>query len=129
MVSSLTIHHLEGLAKLVLFREVFNLLAPGGVFLIADLVEPAHPVGWEVAAREWDAAVRERAMELDGNLEGFTTFERMHWNTYHYFDPEDIDKPSRLLDQLKWLEQAGFANVDVYWMRAGHVIFGGWKIG
>jgi len=44
MVSSLTIHHLEGLAKLVLFREVFNLLAPGGVFLIADLVEPAHPV-------------------------------------------------------------------------------------
>jgi len=45
--------------------------------------------------------------ELDGNLEGFTTFERMHWNTYHYFDPEDIDKPSRLLDQLKWLEQAG----------------------
>jgi hypothetical protein len=46
---------------------------------------------------------------------------------YRYFDPDDIDKPSRLLDQLKWLEQAGFADVDVYWMLAGHAIFGGRK--
>jgi hypothetical protein len=32
-----------------------------------------------------------------------------------------------LLDQLKWLEGAGFVDVDVYWMRAGHAIFGGRK--
>ena len=129
VVSSLAIHHLEGLEKLALFQEVHNLLAPGGVFLIADIVEPANPMGCDVAAKEWDAAVRERALELDGNMEGFAAFERMRWNTYRYFDPEDIDKPSRLLDQLKWLEQAGFADVDVHWMRAGHAIFGGWVIG
>ena len=46
---------------------------------------------------------------------------------YRYFDPEDIDHPSRLFDQLKWLEQAGFADVDVYWMLAGHALFGGRK--
>ena len=46
---------------------------------------------------------------------------------YRYYDPGDIDKPSRLLDQLTWLAQAGFAQVAVVWMRAGHAIFGGWN--
>lgn|SRR5690606_2213941 len=40
---------------------------------------------------------------------------------------DDVDKPSRILDQLKWLEEAGFQRVDVYWMYAGHAIFGGEK--
>jgi hypothetical protein len=48
---------------------------------------------------------------------------------YRYPDQDGIDKPSRLLDQLKWLEQAGFADVDVFWMQAGHALFGGQKQG
>ena len=48
---------------------------------------------------------------------------------YRYFDPEDLDKPSCLLNQLKWLELAGFVDIDVYWMSAGHAIFSGWKPG
>jgi tRNA (cmo5U34)-methyltransferase len=127
VVTSLALHHLDGPQKQVLFRDICAILAPGGGFIIADVVEPAHPLGWEVAADAWDEAVRERALELDGTTEGFDFFERERWNMYRYFDPEDIDKPSRLFDQLKWLEQAGFAAVDVYWMRAGHAIFGGWK--
>lgn len=129
VVSSLAIHHLDGPQKQGLFRDVQGLLAPGGAFIIADLVEPAHPLGRDLAAQAWDEAVRECALELDGNTDGFNAFERMRWNTYRYFDPEDIDKPSRLFDQLKWLEQAGFVAVDVYWMRAGHAIFGGCKPG
>lgn len=39
----------------------------------------------------------------------------------------DLAVPSRLLDQLKWLEEAGFQQVDVYWMQAGHAIYGGEK--
>ena len=27
----------------------------------------------------------------------------------------------------KWLEEAGFRQVDAFWIRAGHVVFGGWK--
>jgi tRNA (cmo5U34)-methyltransferase len=46
---------------------------------------------------------------------------------YRYPDVDGIDKPSHLLDQLKWLEQAGFAEVDVFWMQAGHALFGGRK--
>jgi tRNA (cmo5U34)-methyltransferase len=129
VVTSLALHHLDGPQKQVLFYDVYGMLVDGGAFVIADLVEPAHQLGWELAAKAWDEAVQERALELDGTTEGFNFFEHERWNLYRYFDPEDIDKPSRLFEQLKWLEQAGFVAVDVYWMRAGHAIFGGWKPG
>ena len=66
-------------------------------------------------------------MALDGNLDGFAYFEREQWNMYHTNPVDDIDKPSTLFDQLGWLRAAGFAVVDVVWMRAGHAIFAGWK--
>lgn len=130
VVSSLAIHHLDGAQKQALFRDVFTLLAPGGVFVVADVMLPAPGLGWAVAAQAWDRAVQQRAQALAGNLDAFTRFEQLHWNMYRYFDPadpEEIDKPSSLLDQLRWLEAAGFAAVDVYWMQAGHAIFGGRK--
>jgi tRNA (cmo5U34)-methyltransferase len=128
VVSSLTIHHLDGRQKQELFEDIYRLLAESGVFAIADVIEPASRAGAEHAARAWDAAVRQRARERDGNTKAFDSFEHEKWNMYRYPDPDDIDKPSRLLDQLKWLEQAGFANVDVYWMKAGHALFGGQKV-
>lgn len=55
-----------------------------------------------------------------------------HWgeaDSRHFIDPEPdaVDKPSRLLGQLVWLRDAGLMAVDVYWMKAGHAIFGGRK--
>ena len=125
VVSSLAIHHLDGAQKQTLFRDVYALLAPGGVFVIADVVEPAHARGRESAARAWDAAVRRRALALDGHLAAYDFFTRDGWNLYRHPDP--MDKPSRLLDQLNWLAAAGFADVDVHWLQAGHAIFSGHK--
>jgi tRNA (cmo5U34)-methyltransferase len=127
VVSSLTIHHLDGEEKQQLFRDMNRLLEPGGVLVIADVIAPASRAGTELAAKAWDAAVRKRALEIDGNLDAVGYFERERWNMYRYPEPDDIDKPSRLLEQLKWLEQAGFADVDVFWMQAGHALFGGQK--
>ncbi len=127
VVSSLAIHHLDGAQKQQLFQDVHGMLAPDGVFVIADVIETAHPLGAEVAATAWDHAVEQRALALDANTAAFEFFQRERWNMYRYFDPDDIDKPSRLLDQLKWLEAASFGAVDVYWMLAGHAIFGGWR--
>jgi tRNA (cmo5U34)-methyltransferase len=127
VVSSLAIHHLDSVQKLDLFRDVHRMLADGGVFVVGDVIETADRRGAETAARAWDEAVRKRSLKFDGNLAAFAAFEREKWNMYRHFDPDDIDKPSRLIDQLKWLEQAGFLDVDVYWMLAGHAIFGGRK--
>jgi tRNA (cmo5U34)-methyltransferase len=127
VVSSLASHHLDGAGKQQLFRDIHAMLEPGGALAIADVVEAAGASATTVAANAWDAGVRERALKFDGNLNAFAAFEREKWNMFRHFDPDDIDKPSRLLDQLKWLEGAGFVDVDVYWMRAGHAIFGGRK--
>jgi tRNA (cmo5U34)-methyltransferase len=126
VVSSLAIHHLDSDEKQELYQDIYRILDPGGVFLVADLIEPASHLGNELAANEWDSCVRQRALEIDGNLDKFNIFEQEAWNLYRHPDP-DFDKPSPLLDQLKWLEAAGFSAVDVYWMKAGHAIFGGQK--
>lgn len=125
VVSSLVIHHLDGSQKQILFDDVFKILAPGGVFIIADLIQPTNEAGLRVAAEAWDAAVRRRAMDLDGSESGFEYFLNEKWNLYHYPDP--VDKPSSLFEQLKWLEAAGFVAIDVHWLKAGHAIFGGQK--
>ena len=129
VVSSLTVHHLDGPDKLRLFLDLYQMLHPGGVLVIADLIAPTRELGTAVAAKAWDEAVRQRSQQLDGNDDALTQFERLQWNLYRYpEDPEEaIDKPSSLLDQLKWLEQVGFTAVDLHWALAGHVIYSGVK--
>lgn len=125
IVSSLAIHHLDAEEKQALYADAHRMLSTNGVLLIADLILPAHESGMRVAARTWDDAVRARALELDGNEDAFDYFRRSKWNYYEF--PDEFDKPSPLLDHLKWLEQAGFRDVDAYWLKAGHAIYGGRK--
>ncbi len=129
VVSSLAIHHLDGTEKQILFKDIASILAPGGSFVIADLIEPMNPFGRKLAANAWNEAVRQRSLELDSHLKGYDYFRELGWNHYAESEPEpdSIDKPSSLFDQLKWLDEVGFTDVDVFWMKAGHAIFGGRK--
>jgi tRNA (cmo5U34)-methyltransferase len=88
VVSGLAIHHLLHERKRALFREVFDLLELEGVFCNFDVV--ASPT----------SELHERAQAAFG------------------FGPEDqhpSDRPASLRDQLDWLSEAGFSNVDCYW--------------
>lgn len=125
VVSSLAIHHLDAEEKQRLYADVYRMLSAGGALLIADLILPANEAGARVAARMWDEDVRRRALELDGNTDAFDYFRREKWNYYEF--PDAFDKPSPLFEHLKWLEQAGFTEVDAYWLKAGHAIYGGRK--
>lgn len=126
VVSSLAIHHLDDAGKADLFRDVYAMLLPGGAFLVADILRPAGPLALEYAASAYDEIVRRQSLEMSGSLRFFDQFVKDEWNLFRF--PDDaVDKPSTLLDQLQWLEQAGFRQVDVYWLRAGHAIFGGIK--
>lgn len=129
VVSSLAIHHLDGPAKQALYRDMARALTPGGALVIADLVAPAEDLGKRLAADVWDEEVRRRAMAIDGHLAAFERFRETRWNLFSDPDPDPLDQPSPLLDQLLWLRQAGLAAVDVYWMKAGHAVFGGKKPG
>src|SRR5262249_40854334 len=125
VVSSLAIHHLSGPEKRTLFADIGSVLAPGGVFVIADIVEPAGSWSRRVAGQAWDDAVRQRSLDQDGTLDAFHKFQAVRWNLFTAPEPDPYDKPSPLLEQTQWLKEAGFADVDVFWMLAGHAIFGG----
>jgi tRNA (cmo5U34)-methyltransferase len=43
VVSALAVHHLDGDGKADLFRRIARILAPGGRFVLGDVVEPINP--------------------------------------------------------------------------------------
>lgn len=43
VVSALAVHHLDGPAKAELFRHIREVLAPGGRFVLGDLIVPSDP--------------------------------------------------------------------------------------
>lgn len=126
-LSSLAVHHLDGAGKRELFADLARALSPGGALLLADLVEPATPEARTLAAAAWNESVRRRALDLAGHLGPYETFRELRWNLYDDPEEDPADHPSPLFDQLRWLDEAGLVAVDVFWMKAGHAVFGGRK--
>jgi tRNA (cmo5U34)-methyltransferase len=125
VVSSLAVHHLEGVEKAALYRRVRELLAPGGALLVADLVLPASPAASALAADLWDETTHAQAASEAPGRGAWERFVELRWNFFRH--PDDVDKPSPLGDHLRWLAAAGFDGVDVFWAHAGHAVYGGFK--
>lgn len=124
VVSSLCLHHLDDAGKRDAFRAIRPRLSKRGALIIADLVEPARPEPLELYAETWNRDVAEQSRERVGDDRLLRRFLDEDWN--HYRTPDEVDRPSRLFDQLQWLAVAGFAVVDCFWLRAGHAIYGGY---
>jgi tRNA (cmo5U34)-methyltransferase len=122
VISSLALHHLTHDEKRFLFRDVFRHISDAGRFMIADIIEPRTDIARRNYALQWDEAVQKLSAERFGDGRAFPEFVRLQWN--HFFDPhpDPVDMPAPLLDRLDWLTDAGFHNVDVHWLYAGHTI-------
>jgi len=80
---------------------------------------------WTAYGDAWDAIVQQQSLDYSGSSTSYERF-RDGWN--HYREPDlEFDKPSGLFEQLRWLSEAGLREVDCYWLRAGHAIYGGYK--
>lgn len=125
VLSSLVVHHLDGAGKRQLYRDLYPHLSAPGALLIADLIAPRgeHERGY--LARAWEEVVRRQSQELTGSLDAYHQFQADQWNIYDHPDP--MDMPSTLPEHLEWLAQAGYEAADVYWLRAGHAIYGGYR--
>ncbi len=128
VLASLIVHHLDGEeAKRGLFSSIASRLEPGGAFIVVDLVEYASPYARDTYVRQWDEGVRTRIKQSGEGPEAYEIFREHRWNFYADPDPDPYDQPSPLPNQLNWLREAGFSEVDCFWMYAGHAIFGGYK--
>ncbi len=124
-LSSLVLHHLDGAGKRELFVQLLDRLEPGGALLFADVMKPRTERARSHFAAAWEEEIRRRSVEIHGDARAHEFFVRERWNIYNHPDP--TDKPSKLPEQLRWMEEAGFEGVDVFWARAGHALLGGYR--
>jgi tRNA (cmo5U34)-methyltransferase len=98
VVSALAIHHLDDRAKRSLFARVRRALKPGGVFVNAEQVAgPTAAI--EALYARWHA---DRVRAAGSSEEEWrAALERM-----------EHDRLATAEDQLRWLREAGFADVD-----------------
>lgn len=127
VMSSLVVHHLTAEGKQRLFREAYGRMAERGALLTADLVLPQRAEGWRLYANQYDSIARAQSVDLTGDDALFDRLEEEKWNYYRH--PEESEMPSPLQHQLGWLADVGFRDVDCFWMRAGHAVYGGYKGG
>jgi tRNA (cmo5U34)-methyltransferase len=115
VVSSLALHHLASDGdKRNFYRKIFRSLAAGGAFYNADVVLASHVGLQKTAMDKWKAFMLKSVSpdEIEGK-----------WLPKY----REEDRPARLTGQLKWLEEIGFADVDVIWKYYNYAVYGGTK--
>lgn len=114
IVSSLSIHHLEDEDKKKLYKNIYNCLNNGGIFLNADQVIGSTSNIDKSYYNNWLAKIEENNFI---GPEKDTAIERMKF-----------DKPATFEDNLKWLADIGFKDVDIYYKYYNFCIFYGKKL-
>jgi tRNA (cmo5U34)-methyltransferase len=123
VISSRALHHFtENQRRRFIFKEVFSLVRPGGCFINADNVRGATKtlgVRYRAARDNYlDRFVRESS----GGKTNLAEVRAASPNTYH--GPHNN---GFLDEELAWLKEAGFEDVDCFWKFAMTVVYGGFR--
>jgi len=115
VISSLSIHHLTHEAKKQLFVNVHRILKDGGIFVNADQIKGNTP--------ETDRYFRRRWLEYI-HASGLTQAE-----IEASIERRKVDINATLADQIRWMEEAGFKEVDCMYKYMDFGVFFGRKRG
>jgi tRNA (cmo5U34)-methyltransferase len=116
-VSSLAIHHLPGPRKRALYCEVFELLEDGAMFVNLDYVTVVGPLHGL-----WDEQLVANSLRLERERGGGRSADELERNLC---GDADEDRPDTVEDQVQWLRDAGFEQVEVHFKWAEVAVFGG----
>lgn len=111
VVSGLSIHHLCNSGKQRLYKQIFNALKPGGVFLNREIV-----LGDSDYLIEQYHILWRQYMTLNGE-------DDVKW----FMNYKDEDIPASVGDQMAWLNDAGFIDIACHWRHLNFAVFGGRK--
>jgi tRNA (cmo5U34)-methyltransferase len=118
-ISGYAIHHLTAERKRALFEELFELLAPGGMFVNMDCVLVEGPL--DGLLDEQMAANAIAAEHAHGGHRSDEEIER------ELLADDSDDRPDTLERQLQWLREAGFQGAEVHFKWAEATVFGAVK--
>src|SRR5438445_6124447 len=112
VVSSLALHHLSSDdAKRRFYRRVHDSLSPGGAFYNADVVLASCERLQDTYMRQWREFMRRSVSEKEIEEK---------WIPKYYAE----DHPAKLNDQLQWLAEIGFVDVEVVWKQYNFAVYG-----
>ena len=101
IMSSLSIHHLNDDSKKNIYFKIYQILNKGGIFLNADQVlAPSSENEYIYQRNWWEKMEKEHLKQNEKEL---------------IIDRMKLDKPSTLKNNLKWLKDCGYMNVDVFY--------------
>lgn len=120
VISGFAIHHLPHERKHALYREIYELLSPGGVFLNCEHVASSTPRVEEM----FDDAMSDHLYQRRIAKGESVTREQVRKSYV-----ERPDRAANILapveEQCEWLRQIGFRDVDCFWKYFELAIFGG----
>lgn len=111
VVSSLSIHHLEDADKRKVFRSVYGVLRPRGVFINAEHVGGPTP----------ELETRYHSLWLERVRAAGASEQQIAESLYR----QQEDRRSPVEDQLDWMREAGFADADCWFKDAGFAVMSG----
>jgi tRNA (cmo5U34)-methyltransferase len=115
VVSSLALHHLETKKdKIKFYKKIFNALEPEGIFYNADIILGSNNTLHELYVTRWKDFM---AKSLPGDEIEDT------WMAKHHRE----DRPEVLMDQMSWLNDIGFKEIDIVWKYYNFAVYGGTK--
>jgi tRNA (cmo5U34)-methyltransferase len=122
IVSGLSIHHQKDERKREVYQEIFNLLAPGGLFLNLEHVSSPSPFLQHLFEEFFVDSIYDYHNALDPDK----TREEIASNYYN--NPlRDANILTPVDTQCSWLQQIGFKEVDCYLKIFEIALFGGMK--
>jgi tRNA (cmo5U34)-methyltransferase len=113
VVSSLSIHHVEDDCKQAVFRRAFAALKPNGVFINADQFAGPTP----------ELDMRYKALWLEQVRAAGASEQQIADSLYRKRE----DRCAPVEDQLDWMRQAGFADVDCWYKENCFAVLSGTK--
>ena len=126
VVSGFAIHHLPDARKRELYREIFDLLSPEGIFINIEHVSSA--TRWTESI--WDDYMIDAIFGPEIKI-GAPARPARRVAREHYFGPrgQGRQRPTAppLGVQCDWLREIGFENVDCYLKVLELAVFGGQK--
>jgi len=107
--SALSIHHLAAEDKRELFRRIYAVLRPGGIFVNADQADGETPYLRHQYLDYWNDFLRSGPLNTKESAE---ILRRR----------DTLDKNEKLSVQLGWLRDCGFADVDVVYKNRTFIV-------
>jgi tRNA (cmo5U34)-methyltransferase len=113
IISGLAIHHLEDTAKAKLYKNIYQALNDGGLFINADQVAGKNMLFDSLYKYHWRETVSHSGLDREALVQAF--------------ERTKLDKLAPLETQLKMLEKAGFNEADCIYKNMNFAVFGGFK--